>query len=90
MTVCCDSVTVFSDMLLEEIGHADRLQLSQVPGSSLLLTLALLCDNRGPSAVYQQKFRTALALKYLCGLNAFNLRRIEKSVITFAINPALW
>ena len=36
--------------------------------SPLLMTLALLCDNRGPSVVCQQNFRTALTLKYLCRL----------------------
>ena len=38
---------------------------------SLLLILALLCDNKEPSAVCQQKFRRVLTLKYLHGLNAF-------------------
>ena len=36
------------------------------------MTLALLCDNKGPSAVCQQKFRTALTLNYLYGLSSFN------------------
>ena len=35
------------------------------------MTLALLCDNKGPSAVYQQTFRTALTLNFLYGLNSF-------------------
>ena len=35
------------------------------------MTLALLCDNKGPSAVCQQKFRTALTLNYLYGLSSF-------------------
>ena len=38
----------------------------------LLVTLALLCDNKRPSAVCQQKFRTALTLNYTLGLNSFN------------------
>ena len=37
----------------------------------LLMSLALLCDNKGPSVVCQQKFRTALTLKYLYGLSSF-------------------
>ena len=36
------------------------------------MTLALLCKNKGPSAVCQQKFRTVLTLNYLYGLNPFN------------------
>ena len=36
------------------------------------MTVALLCDNKGSSAVCQQKFRTALTLNYLYGLNSFN------------------
>ena len=39
--------------------------------SPLLMTLGLLCDNKGPSAVCQQKFRTALTLHYLYGLSSF-------------------
>ena len=35
------------------------------------MTSALLCDNKGASAVCQQKFRTALTLNYLYGLNSF-------------------
>ena len=38
-----------------------------------LMTLALLCDNKRPSAVCQQKFRIALTLNYLYGLNSFKL-----------------
>ena len=37
------------------------------------MTLALLCDNKGPSAICQQKFRTASTLNYLYGLNSFNI-----------------
>ena len=33
----------------------------------LLITLALLCDNKGPSAVCQQKSKIALTLNYLYG-----------------------
>ena len=40
---------------------------------SLLLMLPILCDNKEPSAVCQQKFRGALTLKYLYGLNAFDI-----------------
>ena len=36
------------------------------------MTLALLYDNKGLSAICQQKFRRALTLKYLYGLNSFN------------------
>ena len=39
----------------------------------LLINLALLCDNEGPSAVCQQKFKTALKLNYLYGLSSFTL-----------------
>ena len=36
------------------------------------MTLALLCDNKRPSAACQQKFRTALTLNYFDGLNSFD------------------
>ena len=39
--------------------------------SALLITLALLCDNKGPSAVCQQKSKIALTLNYLYGLSSF-------------------
>ena len=40
--------------------------------SPLLITLALLCDNKGRSAVFQQKSKIALNLNDLYGLNSFN------------------
>ena len=33
------------------------------------MTSALLCDNKGPSAFYQQNFKTALTLKYESNTN---------------------
>ena len=38
------------------------------------MILALLCYNKRPSAVCQQKFRTALTINYLHGLNSFKIR----------------
>ena len=45
--------------------------------SPLLMTLALLCYNKGPSAFCQQNFRTALTFKYSYGLNSFNCRSLR-------------
>ena len=61
--------------------------------SPLLMTLALLCDNKGMSAVCQQKFRTVLPLNYLYGLNffrSFKMRQFfskicDKVIIQFCI-----
>ena len=39
--------------------------------SSLLMTFLRLYNSKGPSAVCQQKFRTALTPKYLHGLSSF-------------------
>ena len=41
------------------------------------MTLALFCDNKRPSAVCQQKFRTALTLNYLYGLNSFKFGEVN-------------
>ena len=41
--------------------------------SLLPMTSAVLSDNKGPSAVCQQNFRTALTLRYFCGLKVFPL-----------------
>ena len=45
------------------------------------MTSALLRDNKGPSAVGQQKFRTALALKYLYGLSSYELKDSLSSIV---------
>ena len=49
------------------------------------MTLALLCDNKEPSAVCQQKFRTALTLNYLYGLNSFNFH--NNKLFYFRLRP---
>ena len=38
------------------------------------MTLAPLCNNKGPSAVGQQKFGTVLTLKYLYGRSSFKVK----------------
>ena len=45
------------------------------------MTLEPLCDNKGTSAVCQQKFRTALTLNYLYGLNSFKAQLRKYQVL---------
>ena len=45
------------------------------------MTLAILFENKGPSAVCQQKSRTALTLNYLYGLNSFKTLSIRRAIV---------